>query len=319
MSHSFDRRTFLARTGILAAGSTLVARPDPVAAEPAPTAIRLGFSLYGMRSLSLEAALEACATIGYDAVELATMPGWQADPALLKAEQRLRLRDQLRQHKLSLAALMENTPVDGDEKAHQAQLERLKAAAELGHELAPEAPPVLETILGGKVDQWDELKALVARRCADWARLAERARVVIAVKPHRFQALNTPEQARWLIEQVDSRWLRLVYDYSHFEHRDMPLAETLKALLPYTAFIHVKDTRKEQGKVQFVLPGEGTIDHVALFKQAEALGYHGCFCVEVSGQIHGQKGYDPLATARRCYDKLAAAFEKAGIRRVNSR
>jgi inosose dehydratase len=313
MSSGFHRRTFLTRAGTLALGPALAAGAS---VEPAPPAIRLGFSLYGMRSLSLDAALEACAAIGYDAVELAALPGWPADPALLKPEQRPRLRDQLRQHKLTLAAVMENTPLDGEEKAHQAQLERLKAAAELGHELSPEAPPVLETILGGKVDQWDRLKATVARRCADWARLAEKTQTVIAVKPHRFQALNTPEQALWLMEQVKSRWLRLAYDYSHFEHRDMPLADTLKALLPYTAFIHVKDTRKEQGKVQFVLPGEGTIDYAALFKQAAALGYRGCICVEVSGQVHTQKGYDPLATARRCYDKLSAAFEKAGVRRV---
>lgn len=313
MPRPLDRRTFLTQAGVLVVSPALLPR---AAAEPAPAAIRLGFSLYGMRSLSLETALAACARIGYDAIELAALPGWPGDPALLKPEQRLRLRDQLRQHKLALAAVMENTPLDGEEKAHQAQLDRLKAAAELGHELAPEAPPVLETILGGKVDQWDRLKAQVVRRCSDWARLAERTRTVIAVKPHRFQALNTPEQARWLMEQVDSRWLRLVFDCSHFEHRDLPLGDTLKALLPYTAFIHVKDTRKEQEKVQFVLPGEGTIDHAALFKQADALGYRGCVCVEVSGQIHGQKGYDPLVAAQRCYDKLATAFEKAGVRRA---
>jgi hypothetical protein len=36
--------------------------------------------------------------------------------------------------------------------------------------------------------------------------------------------------------------------------------------------------------------------------------------VEVSAQISNRAGYDPVAAARRCYEKLAPAMRKAGLR-----
>src|SRR5690349_7965057 len=79
-----------------------------VAAEGAPRTLPLGFSLYGMRSLQTADALRACAAIGYEAVELALLPGWPADPTRLSADDRRALRRQLADTGLSLAGLMEN-------------------------------------------------------------------------------------------------------------------------------------------------------------------------------------------------------------------
>jgi inosose dehydratase len=94
-------------------------------------------------------------------------------------------------------------------------------------------------VLGGKVEQWDALKELFVRRVGDWAKVAEQAKTVLAVKPHRFGAMNTPEQRAGLVKEIGSPWLKLAYDYSHFAGRDLPLADTLKALLPQTRFVHV--------------------------------------------------------------------------------
>jgi len=281
------------------------------AAQAAP-AITFGFSLYGMRSLPLDDALAACAKIGYNAVELAAMPDWHANPARLNKEARTRLRDRLRELRLALPALMENTPLTGDAKVHRMQMDRLTRAAELGHALSDPAP-VIETILGGRAGEWDTVRRSFAERLADWARLAETARTVIAVKPHRLNAMNTPEQALWLLDQVKSPWIKLAYDYSHFEQRDLSLMETLKAMAPQTRFVHVKDVRVENGRVQFLLPGAGTINYDTLLRELAAVNYRGCVCVEVSGQIHSAQGYNPTATAQRCFDNLAPAFRRAGI------
>ena len=75
-------------------------------------------------------------------------------------------------------------------------------------------------------------------------------------------------------------------------------------------FIHVKDTEHAQGKRSFLLPGEGTIDYVEYFKLLAASKYRGDVVVEVSGQVFGKPGYDPLAAARKCYNHLAAAMQK---------
>src|SRR5688500_1154805 len=113
------RRRFLRQSLAAVAGLPL---GSALAKDEDKPAITLGFSLYGMRSLTLDAGLEACAKIGYDAVELAAMPDWPADPRRLDKEQRQRLRQRLRDLNLTLPALMENTPLDGDDKAQAAHL-----------------------------------------------------------------------------------------------------------------------------------------------------------------------------------------------------
>src|SRR5262245_34184199 len=117
--------------------------------------IGLGFSLYGMKSLPLEKAIETCREIGYDSVELPLMPGWPADPEKLGISARKELKGALEKSGLRLSALMENLPLLGDDKLHAANLQRLKLAAALAQELVPDNPPLIETVLGGKPAEWD--------------------------------------------------------------------------------------------------------------------------------------------------------------------
>ena len=44
-------------------------------------------------------------------------------------------------------------------------------------------------------------------------------------------------------------------------------------------------------------------------------GYSGHTVIEISGQIHGRPGYDPVATAKKCYAAVAPPMAKAGVRR----
>ena len=305
-----SRRQFMV---CLAGSAVMAAHRAP--AQGVAQIIPFGYSLYGMRNLTLDAGLEACAKIGYDAVELALMPGYPAEPKRLGKDERRRVRERLRTLRLGLPAIMENLPLAGNEQSHRDNLPRLEAALELGRELSPDTPPVLETILGGAVGQWDKLRRQFVDRLAVWAQIAERHKSVICVKPHRFNAMNLPEHAVWLMEQVKSPWIKLAYDFSHFQHRDLSIADTVKTLMPHTRFVHVKDTRLENGRAVFALPGDAGVDYIALLRAIRAAGYAGCVCVEVSGQVQNQKGYDPLAAARRSYENVAPAFAKAEIRR----
>ena len=299
-----NRRECLALGAAALTGALLPAADKPVAK------LSFGYSLYGMKTLSLEEGLKACAAIGYDAVELALMPGYHADPAKLDADARKKLRDRLGELKLSLPALMENLPPEADDTKHKAQLDRLKAAAELGHSLSPAKPPIIETILGGKPGQWDTLKTLLAKRLADWAKIAEATKTVIAIKPHRFGVMTLPAQARWLLDEVKSPWLKLVYDWSHYEGRNLTMKETIDTVIPQAVFVHVKDTVFEKDQAKFVLPGEGKTDYVELLKLIQAAGYSGNVCVEVSGMVSSKKDYDPIAAAKKCFAALAPAFGK---------
>ncbi len=275
---------------------------------PAPARPPLGFSLYGMKTLALPEALHTCATVGYDGVELALMPGHPSEPARLSAADRRDLRTRLAENRLSLHGLMENLVEPATDATHRANLDRLRAAAELGHALSPDTPPPIETVLGGKPADWDAVKDRLADRLRAWAEVGRASRTVIAVKPHVANALHTPFAAVWLVERVNSPWLRLAFDYSHFALRGVTLADAVRPLAPLSVFTHVKDARGTPGKFEFLLPGEHGTDYRELARTLPAAGYRGPVVVEVSGMISNRPGYDPVAAARTSYANLAAAF-----------
>jgi inosose dehydratase len=153
----------------------------------------------------------------------------------------------------------------------------------------------------------DELK--------EWAKVAEAGNTIVCFKPHAAHAVHSPERALWLIREVGSKNLRVVYDYSHMYLEGFALADSLKQLLPYTPFIHVKDSAGTPEKHDYLLPGDGKTDYVEYFKILNKAGYHGFVVVEVSAMVHRQPGYQPVPTAKLCYQRLAPALQKAGVKR----
>jgi sugar phosphate isomerase/epimerase len=312
-----ERRRFLKIVAAVTSASALARRG---AAADAPRKRGLGFSLYGMRSLNVAEAIETCARLGYDCYELPVMHEWPADSAALARDEQQKIRAASAEHGMRLTALMENLPCLGDEAQSRANLERLKRACALALGLAPESPPpgspavpLIETILGGKPGEFAAVRTKLIDRLGQWTEVLAAQRVPVAIKAHVSNAVQQPDQLLALLEAVDSPWLHAAYDYSHFELQDLPLAETMEKLLPRATFIHVKDTQHAQGKKAFLLPGEGTTDYDAYFRMLAASAYVGDVVVEVSGQVFGQPGYDPVAAAEKCYSKLAPAMERAGI------
>lgn len=310
--------TQLSRRGWIAASSAfalgcLAIRSEPnggQAAEEKEHAPLLGFSLYGMKSLPLAESLTQCAAIGYQCVELPLLATWPADSATFSAAAKKDFRVGLAKHRLRLSALMENLPILGDETKHKQNLERLKAAAELAHELSPEDPPLVETVLGGKPAEWEESKKKIVDRLADWMRVMSDAKVRLAIKAHISNAIQQPDQLQWVLEQAASPWLVAAYDYSHFELQKLSLDESLRPFQGRTHFVHVKDAVGEAGKFQFVLPGEGKTKYDELFAALAKMPYRGDILVEVSGQVHSKPGYDPVAAAKKSFAALAPAMKQ---------
>jgi sugar phosphate isomerase/epimerase len=154
-------------------------------------------------------------------------------------------------------------------------------------------------------------------RLGEWVRLAEATHTTIAIKPHRGGVVSQPVEAVWLFEQLGKPdRLRMVYDYSHYSFRDLPMPETIEISLPYVAHVAVKDVAREHNRVVFTLPGEGGhIDFAKLIRRLHAGGYRGDINCEVSGMVSKQRGYDAVAAARVCYRNLSAAFNRSGVRR----
>ena len=304
------RREFLRRASATVGAAFLGSLPLRAAPAAPAAAIGLGFSLYGMKTVPVATALKTCAEIGYDNIEFALMPGWPTEPKLLSASDRKQIATTLDGLGLKLSAMMENISPLGPDADHRRNLERLAAAADLGRDLSPKAQPVIETVLGGNPMQWETVREPMAERLRAWGEVAATHQTIIAVKPHVGGALHTPEGALWLLRAVNHPWIKLTYDFSHYELRGYELAATLKDLAPHAAFIHVKDSEGTAAKFKFLLPGEGRIDYANYAARLKETAYRGPVVVEVSGMIFNQKGYDPIASAKKSYAALAPHFQK---------
>ncbi len=275
----------------------------------------LGFSTYGMKSLKTEAAISHIARIGFDSVEITVWPDWDAAPANMSATRRRTVRTQLADSGLRLTSLMEHIAPSDSDTQHAAHRTRLASVFELSGDLCPAQRPLVQTVLGG--GQWEQKRQLLRDRVGDWLDLATEHQTVLAIKPHRGGVMSRPEEAVWLIEQLgQSKYLRIVYDYSHYAYRDMSLEDTVRTALPYLAHVAVKDAVKEGDRIVFKLPGQaGTVPYAQLLKRLFEGGYRGDISCEVSGMIWKQPGYDPVAAAEACYHSLAGAFAEAKVPR----
>ena len=320
-----SRRTFLSHSAIaVSSGTASVLCPScGVRADDVKSGsvMLLGFSTYGAKRLKTEATIDLIAKTGFDSVEITVWPDWDASPANIPQKRRTGLRNQISDHGLTLTSLMEHLYPEADDVKHKTSLERLKSVYELANDLCPDSPPVVQTVLGG--GDWLKKQKLFVDRVGDWTALGKSYGVVTCVKPHRGGGMSKPSEAVWLIEQIGApRWLKMVYDFSHYAFRNIPLEESIQHSLPHIGHVAVKDavqtTSRNGGKarVEFRLPGEaGTIDFVTILKTLKAGGYSGDISCEVSGMVSGKSGYDPVAAMKTCYANVSKAFGNAGIKR----
>jgi inosose dehydratase len=231
---------------------------------------------------------------------------------VFSSEARKAAASQLKHLRLGLPCLMVLMSLTADDKSHARALQFIADAAQLGRDLVPEHPPILETIVGGSPTTWDDQKAGMADKLREWAAAAQTARTIIAIKAHVNSGVNSPERLLWLLDEVESPAIQIAYDYSHFELRGIGMEESMKLLLPRTKFIHVKDSLGDAKKFQFLLPGEGRTDYVRYFRNLLKNGYAGPVCVEVSSQVSNKLDFDPISAAKRSYATLSSALKKVG-------
>jgi inosose dehydratase len=274
----------------------------------------LGFSLYAMKDFRIGDAVEYCARLGYEAIEITLNEGWPTEPKKFTSGDRAQLSFQLHDLDIRLPAMMEHILLTADDAEHARNLEKIRLAADLGHEVVRDQPPLLETVVGGKPAQWDVLKEPMAARLSDWATVAGEVDQVIAIKAHVGSAAHLPEHITWLLKQVGSRHIRAAYDYSHFQLQGLDMQGTLRDLLPDTVFVHVKDATGTPQKAEFLLPGAGETDYAKLLGLLDEGGYRGPVVVEVSSQLQRKPGYSALDAADEAYESLWAAYEAAGLR-----
>ncbi|MEM7533423.1 MAG: sugar phosphate isomerase/epimerase [Chloroflexota bacterium] len=280
--------------------------------------MKLGFSTWGMPKIPIDTALSHLAALGYDGVEITVIPGFTTELSTLDRAERSRIAGLLQQHNLDLPAIAGHRSLmamDADE--HQENMSRLKGTVDLAvdwaEDLGMDVPPSIDTTTGGSPDTWDETKSLLVERTHELVDYAASKGVTIAMEPHVGAAIDTPDRVLELLQLVDSPYLKINFDISHFNIQGISIDESVSAIAPHTIHTHVKDERGQVPDFEFLIPGEGEFDYVYYLKAMQAAGYTDYISAEISFMVQKRPEYDALAAATQTYATLAAAFEIAGI------
>jgi sugar phosphate isomerase/epimerase len=301
---------------IVGAGLTaLASAPLRAATSKARPTVGLSIGTYGLKDLTTPDALRLIKETGYDGVQLALMPGWPTEPVKLSAADRQTLRRQIGDSGLALPSILESIQLRGTPESRRENLDRLKRAVTLGHELVPSRPPYLDTILGRGKAEWEKVREQMVDELRAWVPVLEDGNTTLVFKSHAGHAVYNPERAIWLVNAVGSPRIRVVFDYSHFYVEHLPLEECLRQLIAYSPLIVVKDAEHAGQKHTFLLPGEGKTDYLAYFRLLRELNYSGFVNVEVSGHVQRRPGYQPVPATKFCYERLAPLMEQAGLAR----
>lgn len=92
-------------------------------------------------------------------------------------------------------------------------------------------------------------------------------------------ASSRPEVCRQVLERVNRRNARLVFDPINFEHRGVRTMEALEVLMPFVSHVHLKG----YAGGTFCAFGEGDVDLTPALRALVAGGYRGAFTVEYEG------------------------------------
>ncbi len=279
--------------------------------------MKIGYCTWGMPEVEMDEAIPYLANLGYDGVEITVIPGYTTELSTLTARERSRIKTLFTNHGLEMPAIAGHTSLlDPDTKQHAANMKRLKATVELAADMTMgELVPCLDTTPGGKPDDWNEIKERLLNETGNLVDFGAQLGVTLAMEPHIGCCLCDVERTLWLLEQINSPFLKLNYDISHFDVAGIPTAESVAALAPHTIHTHVKDQRGTTPDFEFLIPGEGDFDYVEYLNAMRDAGYDDYITVEVSIMVQKREDYDPLAAAELSYRTLANAFEEAEISR----
>lgn len=275
--------------------------------------MKFGYSNYALKKLDVFECLPRLKKIGYEAMEIAVRDGWLTAPDRFDREDRSRLARLLQDLSFPPPPLMgEIGCLIREKKNRWAEVEnRFETMCQLAQDLNfGNGPAIVTTTLGHCPSPWEEAKEVILEGALHIADIAASYNVILALEPHVGNEFDTPHKAVWLMEASGHDHLRLNFDMSHFWVQGFRLEECADLCAPYAVHTHIKDGRMVDGRVEFLLPGEGTLDLVSYLQALIRAGIDLPVTVEVSGMIWNREDYRPWATAKACYQALAKAWEE---------
>jgi len=277
--------------------------------------MRISYCTWGMMEVDIEEAFPAVAGIGYTALELAVTPRFPTELYSLDAAKKKRISQLLDEYNLVLSAVAGHTSMcELDPARNETNMQRLRDTIDLAAELRQAGEqPVVASLVGGREDEWEAKKELLAERVGALGEYAASRDVILGVEPHCGTALDLPDRVTWLIEQVNHPAVRVNFDISHFDIRGIGIDECVPQMAPLSVHTHVKDQRGIYPDHEFLTPGSGPFDFVHYLTAMHEAGYTGFIGMEVSMMVQRKPRYDPFVDAALGYYALVHAFNESGV------
>lgn len=151
-----------------------------------------------------------------------------------------------------------------------------------------------------RVEAWLRMVVPAVRR-------AERRGVTIVLKPHGGIA-GTGEDLALLIERLNSPAVRVCYDPGNVSYYEGVRPEPdLPTVVDLVGAVCIKDHRGGRAVVDFPEPGDGQIDHLAIFRTLHAGGFDGpCLIERIDGLNSAEETDQALARGRAYLDRIIA-------------
>ena len=279
--------------------------------------MKLGYCTWGMPTVPIDTIVPFLAETGFDSLELTVIPGYTMELYSMDGAERKRVLQLIQDYGLELPAVTGNTSLVAQEpEIHALNFKRLRDTVDLCVEWTlGDQPPVLDTTSGGKPEEWETVKSMLVDRLGELVEYGAARGVVIAMEPHYDAAVSTPERMLELINLINSPYLKVNFDISHFNIQGYSITESVELMVPVAVHAHVRDERGQVPNFEFLIPGEGDFDYVFYLREMARLGYRGHVTVEISLMIQKLYDYDSLAAAKQTYAVMARAFAEAGISR----
>lgn len=151
-----------------------------------------------------------------------------------------------------------------------------------------------------RVEAWLRMMDTVARR-------GERRGVTVVVKTHGGIA-GTGEDLALLIERIGSPAVRACYDAGNVRYYEgVKPEEDLPAVADLVRAVCIKDHRGGQAVEDFPTPGDGEVDHAALFRTLRDTGFAGpCLIERIDGLATPEATDRELARGREYLERVVA-------------
>jgi sugar phosphate isomerase/epimerase len=247
--------------------------------------MKLAFSTLGCPKWSLEEIIRNAVAWGYQGVELRGLQDEMFLPKhpALTPENREATRRRFHDAGLQIVALGSSARLGVPENEWQKQLDEAKAYAELAAALHC---PVVR-VFGGNVPQGMDKAtyfAIVAERLQFLAEFAKPLRVTMALETH--DALVKAADVAAILAKVPAENAGCVWDVHHSVRAGETPEQSVNHLGKRIVATHLKDSVMKDGKVRYVLVGQGDIPLIDAIKALRKIGYQGFLTLEWEKRWH---------------------------------